>query len=83
VNPNADCGVGIVGAALLATVVSADSDTATAAAAAATTGAASAALNLDLIPHLRSLREPGGPHGRRGGDITRAPHGNRADLRKI
>ena len=60
-NPNADCGVGIVGAALLATVVSADSDTATAAAAAATTGAASAALNLDLIPHLRSLREPGGP----------------------
>ena len=38
-----------LGAALLATVVSACSDTATAAAAAATTGAASAALNLDLI----------------------------------
>ena len=60
-NPNADSGVGIVGAALLATVVSADSDTTTAAAAAATTGAAIAALNLDLIPHLRSLREPAAP----------------------
>src|SRR3954468_5959288 len=53
--------------ALLATDESADTATATAAAAAATTGAAIAALNLDLIPHLRSLRRTGdgGPPRRR------------------
>jgi hypothetical protein len=76
VNPNADSGVGIVTAALLATVVSADSDTTTAATATAATGAAIAALNLDLIPHLRSLE-------RTGGDTTLARLAGRADLRKI